>query len=223
MAIVSLISEEEKNQQKKETTITAGRGDVVSFRRTNAQLKKYREMKELEKNQEALTRIQTDDFHDVLRRYYKNRPKMIEGSYVNFDEMSKKELLHYFYNDRTWRNNNTAALSRDVYDLGTGSEQDLADWALIHQTYIDLPNFWDDPNRTFFQWAKDFVPAFIADPINLIGFGVGGMATREVIKQGVKAGTKTLTTKELQKLAIKKGMVKGAKYEAVAGATVEKL
>ena len=138
MAIVSLISEDEKNQQKKETTITAGRGDIVSFRRTNAQLKKYREMKELEKNQEALARIQTDDFHDVLKRYYKNRPKMVEGSYVNFDEMSKKELLHYFYNDRTWRNNNTAALTRDVYDLGTGSEQDLSDWALIHQTYIDL-------------------------------------------------------------------------------------
>ena len=92
MAIVSLISEEEKNQQKKETTITAGRGDVVSFRRTNAQLKKYREMKELEKNQEALARIQTDDFHDVLKGYYNNRPKMIEGSYVNFDEMSKKDL-----------------------------------------------------------------------------------------------------------------------------------
>ena len=220
MAIVSLISEEEKNQQKKETTITAGRGDVGTFRRSQAQLKKYNEMKELEKNQEALARIQTDDFHDVLKRYYKNRPKMVEGAYMNFDEMSKKELLHYFYNDRTWRNNNTAALTRDVYDLGTGSEQDLSDWALIHQTYIDLPNFWDDPNRTFFQWAKDFVPAFIADPINLVGFGVGGMATREVIKQGVKAGTKTLTMKELQKLAIKKGMVKGAKYEAVVGASV---
>ena len=78
MAIVSLISEEEKNQQKKETTITAGRGDVGTFRRNQAQLKKYNEMKELEKNQEALARIQTDDFHDVLKRYYKNRPKMVD-------------------------------------------------------------------------------------------------------------------------------------------------
>ena len=128
MAISSLISEEEKKSLTEGSTIspviTAGRGDVT-YRRNQAQLKKYNEMKELEKNQEALSRIQTDDFHKVLRRYYKNRPQMVEGSYLNFDTMSKQELLHYFYNDRTWRNNNTLALSRDVYDLGTGSDQDL--------------------------------------------------------------------------------------------------
>lgn len=223
MAISSLISEEEKKSLTEGSTIspviTAGRGDVT-YRRNQAQLKKYNKMKELEKNQEALSRIQTDDFHNVLKRYYKNRPQMVEGSYLNFDTMSKQELLHYFYNDRTWRNNNTLALSRDVYDLGTGSDQDLSDWALIHQTYIDLPNFWDDPNRTFWQWSKDFIPAFIADPINLVGFGVGGIAARTAIKESVKAGTKQLTKKELTKLAVKKGMVQGAKYEAVIGTGV---
>ncbi len=223
MAISSLISEEEKKSLTEGSTISpvimAGRGDVT-YRRNQAQLKKYNEMKELEKNQEALSRIQTDDFHKVLRRYYKNRPQMVEGLYLNFDTMSKQELLHYFYKDRTWRNNNTLSLSRDVYDLGTGSDQDLSDWGLIHQTYIDLPNFWDDPNRTFFQWSKDFIPAFIADPINLVGIGVGGIAARTAIKESVKAGTKQLTKKELTKLAVKKGMVQGAKYEAVIGAGV---
>ena len=197
-----------------------GRFGNIEYRRSQAELKKYREMKELEKNQEALTRIQTDEFHDVLKRYYKSRPKIIEGAIYNFDKMSKKELLHYFYNDRTWRNNNTAALSRDVYDLGSGSDQDLQDWALIHQTYVDLPNFWDDPNRTFWQWSKDFIPAFLADPINLVGWGVGGVAARQAIKESVKLGTKQLTKKELTKLAVKKGMVQGAKYEAVIGTGV---
>jgi len=197
-----------------------GRFGNLEYRRSQAELKKYNEMKGLEKNQEALTRIQTDEFSDVLKRYYKSRPKIIEGAIYNFDKMSKKELLHYFYNDRTWRNNNTAALSRDVYDLGSGSDQDLQDWALIHQTYVDLPNFWDDPNRTFWQWSKDFLPAFLIDPINLVGFGVGGVAARTVIKESVKLGTKQLTKKELTKLAIKKGAIKGAKTEAIVGAGV---
>ena len=114
------------------------RGVNVDFRRSQAELREYNKMKELEKNQAALERIQTIDFQDVLRRYYKNRPQILEDGTVlenkDFDNMSSTELLHYFYNDRTWRNNNTIALSRDVYDLGTGDSQDLQDWAIINQT-----------------------------------------------------------------------------------------
>ena len=134
--------------------------------------------------------------------------------------MSSTELLHYFYNDRTWRNNNTLALSRDVYDLGTGTDQDLSDWAIINQTFVDLPNFWNDPNRTFYNWAKDFIPALVADPVNFVGVYVGGVAAREALKAGIKVGVKQLTKKELSKLAVKKGIVKGAKYEAMIGGGV---
>ena len=218
----SFLNEGENNTSK---STTGHRGANLDYRRSQAELREYNKMKELEKNQAALERIQTIDFQDVLRRYYKNRPQILEDGTVlenkDFDNMSSTELLHYFYNDRTWRNNNTIALSRDVYDLGTGDSQDLQDWAIINQTFIDLPNFWNDPNRTFFQWAKDFIPAVIADPINLIGVGVGGVATREAIKAGVKTGIKegikTVSKKELSKLALKKGAIKGAKYEAVIG------
>ena len=218
----SFLNEGETNTSK---SAIGQRGANLDYRKSQAELREYTKMKELEKNQAALTRIQTLDFQDVLRRYYKNRPQILEDGTMlenkDFDGMSSTELLHYFYNDRTWRNNNTIALSRDVYDLGTGDSQDLQDWAIINQTFIDLPNFWNDPNRTFYQWAKDFIPAVIADPINLVGVGVGGVATREAIKAGVKTGIKegikTVSKKELAKLALKKGAIKGAKYEAVIG------
>ena len=108
----------------------------------------------------------------------------------DFNTMSKPELLDYFYNDRTWRTNNTMSLTRDVYDLQTGSDQDLQDWAIINQTFVDLPNWYDDPNRSFVEWAKDFAPAMVADPINLIGFGVGGQAVKQTVAQVAKAGMK---------------------------------
>ena len=224
MALNSLLSEEDRKSLSETSIQKKGRFGNIEYRRSQAELKKYNKMLELEKNQEALSRIQTKDFQDVLKRYYKNRPQFLkDGTFLenkHFDMMSSTELLHYFYNDRTWRNNNTIALSRDVYDLGTGTDQDLSDWAIINQTYIDLPNFWNDPNRTFYSWAKDFIPALVADPINLVGFGVGGVAARQTIKESVKFGAKKLTKNELSKLAIKKGLVQGAKYEAVVGGSV---
>jgi len=219
LADFSLLNENETNVSKSNQ-----RGFNIDYRKSQAELRDYNKMQELEKNQVALTRIQTTDFQSVLRRYYKNRPQILEdGSMLenkDFDGMSSTELLHYFYNDRTWRNNNTIALSRDVYDLGTGTSQDLQDWAIINQTYIDLPNFWNDPNRTFFKWAKDFIPAIVADPINLVGVWVGGVASREALKAGIKTGVKHITKKELAKLALKKGAIKGAKYEAIIGTGV---
>jgi len=225
MILDTLLSDEDKKSLSEATVKPKhDRFGTVEYRRSQSQLKKYNKMIELEKNQEALSRIQSYDFQMVLRRYYKNRPQVLEdGTSLgakNFDRMSSVELLHYFYNDRTWRNNNTMSLSRDVYDLSTGSDQDLSDWAIINQTYIDLPNWWNDPNRTFYSWAKDFVPALVADPVNFVGFYVGGVAAREAVKAGIKTGVKQLTKKELSKLAIKKGLVQGAKYEAIVGGGV---
>jgi hypothetical protein len=225
MILNSLLSDEEKKASL-ETSVkpVPDRFGTVEYKRSEAQLKKYTKMLELEKNQEALARIQTKEFQNVLRRYYKSRPQFLkDGSFLedkHFNMMSSTELLHYFYNDRTWRNNNTLALSRDVYDLGTGTDQDLSDWAIINQTFVDLPNFWNDPNRTFYNWAKDFIPALVADPVNFVGVYVGGVAAREALKAGIKVGVKQLTKKELSKLAVKKGIVKGAKYEAMIGGGV---
>ncbi len=187
--------------------------------RSNREKKQYDKLKELEKQQQALERLQSNEFQNILKRYYSNRPTMLERP--DFNTMSKPELLDYFYNDRTWRTNNTMSLTRDVYDLQTGSDQDLQDWAIINQTFVDLPNWYDDPNRSFVEWAKDFAPAMVADPINIIGFGVGGQAVKQTVAQVAKAGMKEVGKNELKKQAIKKGMWLGAKREAkVAGATM---
>ena len=95
--------------------------------------------------------------------------------------MSHADLLDYFYEDRSWRNNNTVSMGMDLSNvMGEDNEQRLKEFAYIAQTYENLPSFWNDPNRSFGSWLVDNGGAMIADPVNLVGFGVGG----QVAKQG---------------------------------------
>ena len=50
----------------------------------------------------ALEEIQTETFYNTLKSYYSYREKD-----TSFDTMSPADLLDYFYEDRSWRNNNT--------------------------------------------------------------------------------------------------------------------
>ena len=75
MALDSLLSEEDRKSLSETSIQKRGRFGNIEYRRSQAELKKYNKMLELEKNQEALSRIQTKDFQDVLKRYYKSRPQ----------------------------------------------------------------------------------------------------------------------------------------------------
>jgi len=81
MILNSLLSDEEKKASL-ETSVkpVPDRFGTVEYKRSEAQLKKYTKMLELEKNQEALARIQTKEFQNVLRRYYKSRPQFLKDN-----------------------------------------------------------------------------------------------------------------------------------------------
>ena len=175
----------------------------------------------------ALEEIQSKRFYDTLRSYYSHR----EGN-DNFGLMSHADLLEYFYNDRSWRNHNTVSMGMDMANAISDTPERLKEFAYIQQTYEALPSFWNDPNRSFGSWLVDNGGAMILDPVNLIGFGIGGQAAKQAYREALKTALKGKIAKEVnkrtlleaQKLASKKGLwgavKKGALVEGYIGAGV---
>ena len=118
--------------------------------------------------------------------------------------MSHADLLDYFYNDRSWRNNNTVSMGFDMGNVfGEEDEKRVQEFAYIQQTYEALPSWWDDPNRDFAGWLIDNGGAMLADPVNLIGLGVGGQVAKQGYKQALKQALKGKMASEINERAIK--------------------
>ena len=203
--------------------------------RTNERVRRERNerfktasLKKAENESAALDEIQTQRFYDTAVSYYNYR----EGTDI-YSTYSHADILEKFYNDRSWRNNNTISMGADM--LATGSDQPLErlqEFSYIQQTYEALPSWWDDPNRTFGGWLMDNGGAMLADPVNLIGFGVGGQAAKQAYKQALKEALKGKVAKEIndtvlkaaqkeaQQKAIGQAIKKGAIYEGAIGAGV---
>ena len=77
--------------------------------------------------------------------------------------MSNADLLEYFYNDRSWRNNNTGAMTKDLANAFTDSDDRNAQLAYISSTYHALPSFLNDPNISFCSCLYDNGGAMIDD------------------------------------------------------------
>ena len=81
--------------------------------------------------------------------------------------------------------------------------------------YADLPYFGGE-TIGFYKLAKDFVPALIADPINLFSLGAGKIVAREASKTAIGA----LSKAEFQKQVAKKAALEIGKKEAMYGGSV---
>ena len=216
-----------KNRRKKKTLSTTT--DAISASTTIQKLRK------VTSEEDALEEIKTEEFYNTLKSYYTHRDGESEitarGNNV-FSEMSHADLLEYFYNDRSWRNNNTGAMTKDLANAFTDSDERNAQLAYISSTYHALPSFWNDPNRSFGSWLYDNGGAMIADPVNLISFGIGGQAAKVAYKaalnealKGKIAGQITKEALEAQvkmeaKKAMGKAVMKGALVEGKIGAVV---
>ena len=173
----------------------------------------------------ALDELQTEKFYNTLKSYYSYRE-----SDDKFHSMSHADLLDYFYNDRTWRNNQTVSMSMDLTNVMTENDpKRLEEFAYINETYKALPNWWNDPNRSFGGWLADMGGAMVLDPVNVIGFGIGGQAAKQAYKQALKEALKGKVAKEInerllkevqktaQKEALKGAVKRGAIYEGMIG------
>lgn len=147
----------------------------------------------------ALEEIQTENFYNTLKSYYSYREDD-----NNFNNMSHADLLDYFYEDRSWRNNNTVSMGMDMANvMNEDSEDRLKQFSYIQQTYQQLPSFWNDPNRNFASWLIDNGGAMVADPINLIGVGIGGQAAKQAYKAGLRVALKNKMAKEISEVTIR--------------------
>ena len=216
-----------KNRRKKKTLSTAT--DAISASTTIQKLRK------VTSEEEALNEIQTEEFYNTLKSYYTHRDGESEitarGNNV-FSEMSHADLLEYFYNDRSWRNNNTGSMTKDLANAFTDSADRNAQLGYISATYHALPSFWNDPNRSFGSWLYDNGGAMLSDPVNLISFGIGGQAAKVAYKKGLTEALKGKvagqinkevleeTAKVATKEAIGKAVYRGAMTEAKIGAVV---
>jgi len=175
----------------------------------------------------ALEEIQTERFYETLRSYYSYR----EGE-DRFEFMTHADLLEYFYNDRSWRNHNTVSMGMDMSNAMSDNPNRLKELAYIQQTYEALPSFWNDPNRNFGSWLWDNGGAMVLDPVNLIGFGIGGQAGKQAYRLALKEALKGKMAKEINKRALLevskqaskqglwKAVRKGALYEGYIGGAI---
>ena len=174
----------------------------------------------------ALEEIQTERFYNTLKSYYSYR-----NGDLSFQNMSSADLLEYFYEDRSWRNNNTVSMGLDLAAVSSETNPErIKEFSYIQQTYNALPSFWDDPNRSFGGWLIDNGGAMLADPVNLIGVGVGGQVAKQSFRLGLKELLKGKMAQEINKAAIEemakqatkasigKAIKKGALYEGYFGA-----
>jgi len=170
---------------------------------------------------QALEELQSKRFADVTRRYYSTQFSASTVMGKDPSEMTHDELLRTFYEDRVWANNNSLALGSDLAQVTSMSENETQDFAYISNLYSQLPSFWNDPNRDFDSWLYDYGGALLVDPINLIGFGVGGQTAKVAYKEAVKAGLKEVikkkVTKDVLNEAIKTAQKQGIKKAVIIG------
>ena len=186
------------------------------------------DLQKAENSKQALEEIQTEKFYNTLKSYYSYRE-----ADPRFETMAHEDLLDYFYEDRSWRNNNTISMGMDMANvMGEEDPMRVQEFSYIQQTYNALPSWWDDPNRSFAGWLIDNGSAMIADPVNLIGVGVGGQVAKQGYKVALKEALKGKMAKEInerallevakqnEKKALGQAIKKGALYEGQINAVI---
>lgn len=196
-------------ESNQESDLEKYSSDIKRERRAKLDKQIYDKLNKAEREKNALEKLQSDDFEEVLKRYYKNGlQEKIKGKPI--EDFTKKELIETFYQDRIWSEYNTAGIVKDVGQVLTKSEAYKHDWAEITQVYADLPYFGSE-TIGFGRWAKDFVPALIADPINLLSVGTGKIVAREASKKILTQLTKEEFTSQVsRKAALEIGLKEGA-------------
>tara|TARA_B100001996_G_scaffold201803_2_gene154521 strand:+ start:6580 stop:10344 length:3765 start_codon:yes stop_codon:yes gene_type:complete len=147
----------------------------------------------------SLMKLQDRNFISNLKDYYTYR----DGEDFKYD--NDADVIDYFYSDRTWRNFNTVSIGKELSQvLGENNPDRLRQFSEINKVYQNLPSFWDDPNRNFGQWLMDFGGAMLADPLNLIGVGVGGQVAKNEYRRQLRNALRGKIAKEIDEQLIKK-------------------
>ena len=139
---------------------------------------------------------QNNDLAEVAKDFYYFR----DGE--KFE--NNKEAIDYYINDRTWKQANVVSIGKEYsYITGKDLKQDqLQRYAYLTKTWDDLPNMFQEGGGTASQrllrFGKNLFYA-IADPINIIGVGIGGQVAKQAAKKAAAESIKHLTKKQFAK------------------------
>ena len=114
-------------------------------RRTKIEKNQYDNMKRIEKQKLALEKLQSDEFEQVLRRYYSDGISDANNAVTggkDVKDFTKQELIEKFYQDRIWSEYNTAGIAYDVGNVLLKDDQYKGDWAEITQLICRLTLVW---------------------------------------------------------------------------------
>ena len=139
---------------------------------------------------------QNNDLAEVAKDFYYFR----DGE--KFE--NNKEAIDYYINDRTWKQANVVSIGKEYsYITGKDLKKDqLQRYAYLTKTWADLPNMFQEGGGTFGQRALRFgknIFYAIADPINIIGVGIGGQVAKQAAKKAAAESIKSLTKKQFAK------------------------
>lgn len=163
--------------------------------------------------------IGTPEFAEKYREFAKQRPEIT--TQTDWDNLTYEELRRDFFHNGTWRNNNTASVMREMYDLGELDEKQLKDWEYLERVFHAAPVY--GKYRTGWEATMDIGGAVVSDPLNIFGgVGIWGKpltkTTQKLAKQGYAAVNKTFLMNEVKKQAAKDGAVSAAKWNFYGGA-----
>ena len=147
-------------------------------------------------------------------------PVFIQDVYDFFRERDGKtfsnpvEAVEEFYSDRGWKAMNVGSMVTEAIGAAGYSDKQKERLARLEKVYNALPNFYEDGGSGTAGFFANAGKA-LADPINIVGLGWGGMAAKTGAIAASKAGKNILVG------AVKQGAKSGAKAEALLGAGAE--
>lgn len=151
-------------------------------------------------NFDASTILDNSEFISDIREYRRRR----DGAEFDTDQ----DAIDWFFRDRTWRNLNTISMGRDAIAAATEDPETKRLQANLQRVYDEYPSFWNKGGRGW-EALGDILPAVITDPLNLLGFGVGGAVAKSALIAGKGVGTVAL------KAALRGGAAEGALNAAI--------
>ena len=145
---------------------------------------------DLEQEEKSFDEFAADqNFMDRLKIYSNSR---FGENGAMLPNETNKEYLERFLSHLRYVENNTVGLAGEIDYLRGASKEDRENFGYLYAQIDDrLPTIFEEGGADFAQGLRDTMFYLIADPINLLGLGVGKLATRgaaAAIKQALISG-----------------------------------
>lgn len=161
------------------------------------------------------------EYMDMLRDY--NSQRFGDSGEQKEDETDREYLERFVSHVREFEFNSLDMASQLDW-VRTAKDDERMKFGYLYSQLDKLPEFYEEGGTGYLSAIRDFGKSLILDPLNLIGFGAGKVASvvaTRAVAQALKQGGKKLAMEEAAKLAGKKFITTKAGKVAALGTGVE--